>query len=751
MIFVCLFVCIFANKNQIVKTDILSGHRAELIEKQQFYTFLEELMGEVREGQLTELEYELSGIVATYDALLDYYGQGGNDPERDRVYRQLVGHALLIGDRCTIARHGAKELPYYSVQHKTVRREALNTYRLQLEAFSDGIKATCDTEELKQLSITHDKQLGNLFADLWTQGVWNATTATEADKLLLSPTITVADQCTIVSAVTLSLLRMFDPLKMLFLCDAYYHSQTAVSMRALVGIVVISYCWGSRIKWYGEVEARLSLLSEDPIFSDQVCEVALQFTRSIDTEEIDRKMREEIIPGLMKNPKLRQMPGITKEEMGADDINPDWEQWMHESGLEESMREITEWQMEGADVNMSTFAQLKRYPFFYNIMNWFRPFDMWQADVLSVVGNPNEKGSPLASTVLQSSFLCDSDKYSFCYAIREIPQMQREAMMAQLEEQNRALKENADMPDLKRMSKQTTQGLMRQYVQNLYRFFRLFPNVQEFDNPFNDVSQCPQRSNPLYGNIMEAEHLLKLIGLNIKQKHYLRAIELFVSLEEHHPEMMGAVQLQQLGLCYQKEKKYKRAINVYTKADLLQPDSYWTVHHLAQCYGAMEYEEEALKYYEIAESMKPDNLNLTYHVAELLYEMGSYEEALPRLHKIDYHHPESLKSVRLLAECNLFLGRSEQAVRYFERLMKEHIDELSSSDWRHAAYNHWLQGERNHCFKCLMHAEELYVEEDTASSFAATVAAESRILVSLGAREVEMPYLYDAYCRYKKR
>lgn len=734
-----------------MKTDIHSGHRVELIDRLQFYTFLEELMDEVREAQLTELEYELSSIMATYGALLDYYGMGANDPERDRVYRQLVGRALQISDQCAIVLHGPKELPYYTTQLKTLRRETMRTYISQLEAFADGIRVTNDMEVLKQLAATHDKQLATLFADLWTQGTWNATTATEADGILLSPTITVADQCTVVSAVTLSLLRMFDPLKMLFLCDAYYHPQTAVSMRALVGIVIMCYCWGKRMNWYSEVQSRLSLLTEDSIFSDQVCEVALQFTRSIDTEKIDRKMREEIIPELMRNPKLRQMPGITKEDTTSDDINPDWEQWMHESGLEESMREITEWQMEGADVNMSTFAQLKRYPFFYTIMNWFRPFDTWQADILDIMGNPNEKSNPLAGTILKSNYMCDSDKYSFCYAIREIPQMQRDAMMAQLEEQNKAMKENSDIPDLKRLSKQTMQSVMRQYVQNLYRFFKLFPNVQEFDNPFGKIVDFPNLSNPLYGNITESEHLLKFIGFSFKQKHYGQAVEYFAYLDEKYPNMMGAVQLQQMGLCYQKLKKYRKAIEAYTRADVLQPDSYWTVLHLAQCYHELGYANDTFKYYEIAESMKPDNLNLTLHAAEALIEMGHYEEALPRLHKLDYHHPDSLKVARMLAECNLLLGKSEQSARYYERIMTEHADELNSLDMRNAACNHWLMGNRERCFKCLKHAEKLFDKKEEKQTFAEVLLCDLELLDRFSSTSKETAYIYDAYCRYKKK
>lgn len=732
-----------------MKLERLTESRRALIKRHQFYPFLEQLQTELRETHLSELEYELSSIINTYDALLDYFCQGANDPERSRVYRQLVGQALLIGDRSSLALHGATEYPYYTVQTKTVRRESMQLYRQQLEAFADAIKTITDCEELKQLATTHDRQLTSLFIDLWTQDVWNTATAHEIDKMLLSPTITEADQCTIVSAVTLSLLRMFDPLKMLFLCDAYYHQQVSVSTRALVGIVIACYSWADRIEWYGEVEARLSLLTEDPIFCEQVCEIVMQFIRSTGTEEVDRKMREEIIPGLMKNPKLRQMPGISKEDIEADDINPDWEQWMHESGLEESMREISEWQMEGVDVNMSTFAQLKRYPFFYNITGWFRPFDMWHADVLAIIGSPTSKSNVLASTVLQSAFMCDSDKYSFCYAIREIPQMQRDAMMAQLEEQSKMMKEHADMPDLKR--RHTTQSVMRQYVQNLYRFFKLFPNATEFDNPFTYVSKTPQDKNPLYNVILEGENAIKISALCIKQKYYDLAIRFFSFLKIHHPKAIGAVQLQQLGLCYQKIGNYQEAISTYEEADLLKPNSYWTISHLAHCYCETEDFDTAAKYYKLAESMKPDNLSLTYHTAEMLYKTRCYDEALPRLNKLYYHHPESLKVIRMLAECNLNMKRGEQAVRYYERIIEDHASECTSHDLRYAAYSYWITDERERCFEVLWNAERCFLKDkEEEGSFTSMLTQEINQLDCFYPNEEEPNYLCDAYCKYRK-
>ena len=265
---------------------------------------------------------------------------------------------------------------------------------------------------------------------------------------------------------------------------------------------------------------------------------------------------------------------------------------------------------------------------------------------------------------------------------------------------------------------------------------------------------CPVRSNPLYDILTEPDRLLRLVALNIKQKRYLCAIEYFIRLEAQHPERMEATQQQQLGLCYQKQEMYDEAIEAYTKADLLRPDNYWTILHLAQCCRATGRYDTALEHYLVAENMKPDNLVLTFHVAELLYELGEYEEALPRLHKLDYHHPEALKSLRLLAECHFLSEQGAHAVKFYERMITDHTETLTSTDWLHAAYNYWLIGRRNDCFRCLRRAEELYVKEISgeemggdALSFADVIYSDLRLLEALGACREGLGYLYDAYYR----
>ena len=71
-------------------------------------------------------------------------------------------------------------------------------------------------------------------------------------------------------------------------------------------------------------------------------------------------MREEIIPEMMRNPRIGNSNKIGFDETeDSDDLNPEWENWIDKSGITDKLREMGELQMEGADVYMSTFSQLK--------------------------------------------------------------------------------------------------------------------------------------------------------------------------------------------------------------------------------------------------------------------------------------------------------------------------------------------------------------------------------------------------------
>ena len=79
---------------------------------------------------------------------------------------------------------------------------------------------------------------------------------------------------------------------------------------------------------------------------------------SLATHDVNRKLREEIIPAMMKTSKFNPNKfGIDKVE-DLDESNPEWR------AIDKTIGELAELEAKGADVYYSTFSSLKRFPFF---------------------------------------------------------------------------------------------------------------------------------------------------------------------------------------------------------------------------------------------------------------------------------------------------------------------------------------------------------------------------------------------------
>lgn len=100
---------------------------------------------------------------------------------------------------------------------------------------------------------------------------------------------------------------------------------------------------------------------------------------------------------------------------------------------------------------MSTFSQLKSYPFFREISNWFYPFDKQQSDVIKEFRHRGKEGGSLLEIILQSGFFCNSDKYSLFFTMQQLPQSQRDMMLNQLTDQQ--IEELADQSKAETLKK----------------------------------------------------------------------------------------------------------------------------------------------------------------------------------------------------------------------------------------------------------------------------------------------------------
>ena len=621
------------------------------------------------------LRNRLEQAKVSYQYMLQYMRQGVNDPERQKLYRQLLAETRELGEQARISLLDEVSTHYYHALHKNKRNmEAgygMSSWLKVLESFPDDM-AVCqlmpdNKQSLDSALQRHEETAQYLFLTTWGNSGWTAEEEREARMYLESELLPINDLCLFTGAVLLSLMECFDPRKFSWLLDAATHADTQVSQRALVIIAIVLHIHPNRLWLYPELEARLSLLNEDGSFGKQLNRVYIQLLRSQETEKIDKKMREEIIPEMMKNVSImRNMKYGFEENMDEDDRNPDWEKAFEESGLGDKIREMNELQLEGAEVYMSTFAQLKSYPFFQNPHNWFYPFDMQHSGIIREFGLKPTGDNAILSLILQSGFFCNSDKYSLCFTMAHIPQAQRNMMLSQMtsqdlnelmdESKSSGLRQYAQRPDV----------ISNQYIHDLYRFFKLSQRRHEFRDIFKEEIAL-HRIPALKDILRKPELLVTIADFHFRKEHPAEALGIYQEVIDMN--YADADIFQKTGYCLQKEKRYKEAISAYRKADVLKPDHIWTIRHLATCYRQLRDFASALEYYRKVEAMQPENRNVTFFIGSCLAEQERYEEALQCFFKLDLMENDCIKAWRAIGWCSFVSGKSEQAMRYYEKVL----------------------------------------------------------------------------------
>ena len=303
------------------------------------------------------LRNRLEQAQTSYQYMLQYMRQGIDDPERQKLYRQILTETWEVADQARLSLlDGVSTHYYHSLRNNRERLpKEYNIAALQkvLESFPDDL-AVCqlmpDNQGMDAVLQRHEQTAQVLFLSTWSNSDWSAEDEQQAKGLLESEMLPTNDLCLFTSAVMLSLMECFDTRKFSWLLDAVTHANTQVNQRALVGIAFALLFHPTRLSLYPELTARLSLLNEDSSFGKQLNRIYIELLRSQETEKIDKKMREEIIPEMMRNVNImRNMKFGFEENPEENDLNPDWEKAFESSGLGDKIREMNELQLEGLE------------------------------------------------------------------------------------------------------------------------------------------------------------------------------------------------------------------------------------------------------------------------------------------------------------------------------------------------------------------------------------------------------------------
>lgn len=678
-----------------------------------------------------------------YNYMLQYMQQGIDDPERGRLHTKIQTDALEISDQARLLlldrQSGYTYHTYRCQQRAGEPHSEMEQMRQELENFHDELAVSRLLSEQKQEAVLlqHEAVQKRLFMQTWTNSSWSQEESKEARAMLLSKLLPENDLCLFVSAVTLSLLACFDLSKLLWLIEAYQHSSTPVSQRSLVGMAFVFQHDADRLPLYPEIRNHLTAVAEVKPFGTELMLVQRQILLCQETEKIDKKMREEIIPEMIKKASsIRDTKlGVDESDEEKEEHNPDWSSLLDQPGIGDKLREMNELQIEGADVNMSTFSALKNFPFFQEIHNWFYPFDQNHSSVVKQNQEADEK-SQFMDLILQSNMLCNNDRYSLFFIMQSIPQAQRQLMFGQLYEQTKELSEQAKEEAWKSYNSNAT-TISNQYLHDLYRFYKLSRQRMEFNDIFNEKSelyQIPTLKEWLY----KPEFLLNLAHYHLGKSHWRASIELFQTVLEMNSFPHAADEFyQRIGYAWQKLGNHTEAISAYLKADTIQPDKGWTYRQLANCYRITGDFAEALTYYRKVETTDPENRQVVFHIAHCLTELQAYEEALNYFFKLDFLESNSLKAWRGIGWCSFVSGKWEQALNYYEKIINS---QPLSIDFLNAGHVYWVSGNREQALSMYRQAARQSEKRDL---FIELFRKDAPYLIAQGVAEEDIPLLLD--------
>lgn len=632
-----------------------------------------------------QLQQDLEQIQSTYSTMLSYLTQGIEDPEAQSIRQKLIQQAYSINDRANRSITLRKQ-PFnkYCQTYTTSRAEALNVPSTQVALetigvtiqglLTDDMRESIRQHDLGQALKQHDELMGKLFDHTWTSDIWTKNDYADYSNLIASEQLPAPDKAVVISAVTLACYELFDVQKLMLLFDAYLHNDTEISQRALVGLILLIIRYDNRLAFFPKVKSRFSLYCENRQFVEDCFRIFMQLQYSKMTDAVTAKMTNDIMPAILRSSRFKGID-LRKldSELTKNGENPEWHQnTKDDSKAEKKMRQMADMQTEGADVYWTSFVSLKGFPFFQQLYHWVAPFSFEYPETYQLTTTLRPEILKTVKALYQISPFCSSDMFSFLFMIESVKQMGQDVIAGQINEQ---LNEEGaqDLFDQLKSHERKAKDVSRCYIYDLYRLFKAYPYHSQLFDPF---SKQFVNFSPLYFDMLRPladnyDETLSLAEFMMRRGEYHDAISLFNSLHPKEREEDSDL-WQKMGFCLQKIGESESAIKMYLTAYQLNPNSKWTVQHLAQtAFDAKDY-TLAQQYIDIFLEDDEDNLKWLSRKAECLFGLEQYEESLPTLYKVAYLDEQSEKAQEMLAWGLLMSGNTEKAEKIHSELMEQH-------------------------------------------------------------------------------
>ena len=275
----------------------------------------------------------------------------------------------------------------------------------------------------------------------------------------------------------------------------------------------------------------------------------------------------------------------------------------------------------------------------------------------------------------------------------------------------------------------------RLYIQDLYRFYKLFFRHNDFEDVFE--------IKPEFYKIPSIEQFISdtesqaIIGEYYFQKnHFEEAVNIFEQLLQDNPN--NETYLQKKGYCLQMLDKLEEALSAYLKAELVNSNNSWTIKKLAYCYRALKQPQEALEYYRKAAAMNPDSLSVQLHIGHCYLELKNYSEALKCYFKVEYLSDKKEKALRPIAWCSFLTGKYSEAMDYYEKILKNNPNAI---DYLNAGHTRLAMSNNKEALN--FYRQALNAQNNSYEKFLESFNADVPDLLLAGVKPEKIPILLD--------
>jgi tetratricopeptide (TPR) repeat protein len=727
---------------------------------------------------ITHYDDRLEEVESGYNLMKDYMSRGYKDEMRESLYFDMLRKLY------TVAFDSSKNIQIANGQYYSTAAENSSKINLNEEAISEkfegyiqdmamiSLQPDSSQRELEEKIIhEHQNYLSVLFDAIVVSPYWNEGISIKMTETLLNPTIDVSDILNLLSAITLSSTSLFDYWRFKTLYNVCLGSSDEnVKQRAFVG-------WAFMLNTYGITlfkEAKNMFAEALDANSDlrrQFYELQLQVIYCSDAEQDNENIQKNIMPDLLRNGNFKiTRSGILEQEDDSvsDAINSDDDDKKMEQ-MEQSFNKMMDMQKQGSDIYFGGFSQMKRFPFFLKISNWFAPFDIdspYLTSVKAKLGNIK-----LLDSLYKSTSFCDSDKYSFAFAIISI--------LDQIPDNMREVMNSADFFGMAYddTNSHTSTYIRRRYLQDLYRFFKLNHYRSEFNSPFIEAQFVDKKIMLLSDFISYEEFsndILSLAKFSLKHQRWNLLNALLSHFKLTDALVKEKLDYESLKLHYylkgallMHRHMYNEACEAYKSLLVLDDSQRMGLDRkLLNFNPATEFidspvasiifensKESVLKSYALAALRSGDNSLATkcykilsekndafkyklYHALALIG-VGDVDTALSILFSLDIQNDDA-NVKRTIAWALLVKADYEKSERYYDKLILS--DTIVADDYLNAGYCKWILNKNSEAvisFKNWMSIKK------TDDSLREAFNSDHNILNAAGISNIDMKLMID--------